>query len=389
MAAAPDPTAHDEHQEENVTTTDTTRPTTARKTKTGTKSRKTRTKTSRRRATVCGPRREPLLAEYDLIVLNYSGGKDSNAAADVVMEQARAEGVTDRVVMVYADLGEMAWAGTKELAVEHAAHYGVRLEVVARRHKLTGLVETILERVAARGLWPDAGRRWCTSDHKRGPVLKLITSLVKELRDSGRAIGRPARVLQVFGFRAQESKARAARTRYAPDRRASNGRRDVDVWLPIHGWTVEQVWTRIRAAGTRPHPAYAAGMTRLSCVFCVLASRADLITAVRLNPELAERYAQVEETTGHRFRQDLSMRQVIALAAAEVPAEPDQDHGQPGCPALLALFAEPAKTRVVKRRRAALRRRGTGTPPPVRPNPAGLFAEPAPNGRTATPAHAG
>lgn len=36
--------------------------------------------------------------------------------------------------------------------------------------------------------------------------------------------------------------------------------------------------------------------------------------SARLNPELAQRYAAVEHQTGHRFRLDLSMAEVIAEA---------------------------------------------------------------------------
>jgi len=54
------------------------------------------------------------------------------------------------------------------------------------------------------------------------------------------------------------------------------------------------VWERIATAGTRSHEAYAAGMSRLSCRFCVLSSRADLVCSARLNPDLADRYAEVE-----------------------------------------------------------------------------------------------
>jgi 3'-phosphoadenosine 5'-phosphosulfate sulfotransferase (PAPS reductase)/FAD synthetase len=49
--------------------------------------------------------------------------------------------------------------------------------------------------------------------------------------------------------------------------------------LPIHDWTEEQVWQRIRASGVPYHPACDQGMTRLSCSLCVLASRADLVRA--------------------------------------------------------------------------------------------------------------
>ena len=66
-------------------------------------------------------------------------------------------------------------------------------------------------------------------------------------------------------------------------------------------------------------------MTRLSCRFCVLASRADLICSARLNPELAQRYVDVETRIGHRFRTDLTIAEVVAAASAPT-AEPTGLH---------------------------------------------------------------
>lgn len=258
----------------------------------------------------------PHLADYDILLVNISAGKDSQASLDVVVEHARAAGVLDRIVVVHADLDDAEWEGARELAAEHARHYGLRFELTSRI-AADGHTETILERVAQRGMWPDAARRWCTSDHKRGPIRRVMTKLVAELRDSDTVTGRPVRILNVMGLRAQESTARARRAAYAPNPSASNLRRKVDDWYPIHHWTVEQVWHRIGAAGTRPHPAYAAGMSRLSCRFCVLASRADLVCSARLNPHAAQRYADVEAATGHSFRRDLSMADIIAEARGD------------------------------------------------------------------------
>ncbi|KWX19578.1 phosphoadenosine phosphosulfate reductase [Mycolicibacterium wolinskyi] len=257
----------------------------------------------------------PNLADYDLLLLNSSAGKDSQAALDVVAGVAAAQEISDRLVVVHADLGDADWDGVPELAAEHAAHYGVRFEITARRRD--GDIETILDRVEERGMWPDAARRWCTSDHKRGPIRKVMTRLVTELRDSGRVTDRPVRVLNILGYRAEESPARARRSPYAHNPASSNGRRIVDDWYPIHDWSVRQVWARIAAAGTRPHPAYGAGMSRLSCRLCVLSSRGDLVCSARLNPGLADRYAAVERKIGHRFRKDLSMADIIAEAQGD------------------------------------------------------------------------
>lgn len=252
----------------------------------------------------------PDLGAYGIVLVNSSAGKDSQASLDVVVEHARAANALAKIVVVHADLGDAEWDGVPELAAEHAAHYGLRFEL-ARRTASDGHTETILERVATRGMWPDAARRWCTSDHKRGPIRKIMTSLVAELRDNGTVVDRPVRLLNVMGLRAAESTARARRVPYTANQAASNGRRHVDEWYPIHHYTVADVWARIAAAGTRPHAAYAAGMSRLSCRFCVLSSRADLICSARLNPALADQYAAVEAAVGHTFRADLSMADII------------------------------------------------------------------------------
>jgi 3'-phosphoadenosine 5'-phosphosulfate sulfotransferase (PAPS reductase)/FAD synthetase len=242
----------------------------------------------------------PALGDYDLILINSSAGKDSQAALDVVATAAQDAGVTDRLVVVHADLGRLEWPGTRELAAEHAVHYGLRFEVVRREitDPTTGerRPQDLLEHIEARGKWPDAARRFCTSDHKRAPSYRLMTALVREL-----GLNRQARILNVFGFRAEESTARARREPFRRDDRASNGRRHVDEWSPIHTWTTAQVWERIATADTRPHPAYAAGMPRLSCRFCVLASRSALVRSAQLNPELAAEYAATEARIGHRF----------------------------------------------------------------------------------------
>ncbi len=46
------------------------------------------------------------------------------------------------------------------------------------------------------------------------------------------------------------------------DRRASNGRRHVDTWLPVHSLTTAEVWRVIDRSGVPHHPAYDAGMPR-------------------------------------------------------------------------------------------------------------------------------
>lgn len=250
----------------------------------------------------------PALADYDVILVNSSAGKDSQAMLTWLVNLADSEGVSrDRLIVVHADLGRVEWTGTRELAQEQAEAYGLRFEVVTR------VQGDLLDQIEARGMFPSSAARYCTSDQKTSQVAKLMTRLAAEHRDAGH--DRPVRILNCLGIRAQESPARAKKVPFETDRKASNGRRHVDRWLPIFDWTTDEVWRVIRASGVRWHEAYDAGMPRLSCVFCVLAGERELVLAARLNPALAAEYADVETRIGHRFQEKRSMAQIRALAA--------------------------------------------------------------------------
>lgn len=257
------------------------------------------------------------LAPYDVILVSSSGGKDSQAMLTHVVHLADQQGIErSRIVVVHADLGRVEWAGTVELVRVQAACYGLRVEVVRRSEDLIDQIRTRHKTLRAKGdtttpAWPSSAARYCTSDQKTGQVAKLMTRMATAYRASG---GRgPIRILSCLGFRAQESAARAKRPALGVDPQ-TNGRRQVTRWLPIFDWSVEQVWATIHRSGLPYHPAYDAGMPRLSCCFCVLAGRRDLVLAARLNPELAREYLALEEEVGHTFRLDLSMATIVADA---------------------------------------------------------------------------
>jgi 3'-phosphoadenosine 5'-phosphosulfate sulfotransferase (PAPS reductase)/FAD synthetase len=254
----------------------------------------------------------PDLTAYDWIVLNSSAGKDSQAVLDYVVERADRAGVPrGRLLVAHADLGRVEWPGTRELAEEQARHYGLAFVAVARPQG------DLLEHIAQRGMFPSPAARYCTANHKRGQILKVLTRLAERSRQAG---ARVCRILNCLGLRAEESPARARRPPFAPNEVASNGRRWVDDWLPLHGWTAAQVWDRIRAGCVRHHPAYDLGMPRLSCCFCIFAPRSALLLAGKHNPELLAEYVRVERAIGHRFRKELPLADVqAALRRGEQP----------------------------------------------------------------------
>ena len=57
------------------------------------------------------PAATPRLTDCDIILVNSSAGKDSQATLDVVAGAAREAGVLDRLVVAHTDLGDAEWDG--------------------------------------------------------------------------------------------------------------------------------------------------------------------------------------------------------------------------------------------------------------------------------------
>lgn len=251
------------------------------------------------------------LHDYDRVILNTSSGKDSQTIVRLVSQLAAAQGYDRaRMVCAHADLGEMEWPGTVELASAQSKHYGLRFWKMARPQG------DLLTHIEQRGMWPSNTARYCTSDHKRGQIRKLMTELVQEITLGFR---RPTvRILNVMGMRADESPARSKLQPFAHDASASNIKRHVDTWLPIHAWSTKDVWTDIKASGVPYHKAYDLGMPRLSCVFCIFSPPAALMIAGRNNPELLAKYVAAEKRMDHTFRKDFPIERVqTAIANGE------------------------------------------------------------------------
>lgn len=221
-----------------------------------------------------------LIGEDAVFVANHSGGKDSQAMFLFLKEFIP----NHNLIVIHAELPEVDWNGT----VDHIRNTtaGISFEVV-RANK------TFFDMVRHRGMWPSPQYRQCTSDLKRGPIEKAIRRFLKK---SGSSI-----VVNCMGIRAEESSKRARANVFKLNKRNSRaGRRWYD-WLPIHGWTRDQVLSKIKESGERPHWAYSKGMTRLSCCFCIMASRADLRTSSRINRQLFEKYCSMERQIDHTF----------------------------------------------------------------------------------------
>lgn len=245
-----------------------------------------------------------LIADKALFVVNHSGGKDSQAMFIKLLEVIPA----DQLLVVHASLGDVEWKGALELAEAQAAAAGVPF-IVARAQK--SFLEMVERRFATRPevpSWPSASHRQCTSDLKRGPIEREIRRYMKE-----RGL---LKIVSCTGIRAQESASRAKVNVFHQNRLNSVAGRAWFDWAPIHAMTTVEVFATIAAAGQEPHPAYAAGNQRLSCVFCIMGSKNDLALGAKHNPDLFTRYVELEERTGYTMHMSRkSLTELVAEAS--------------------------------------------------------------------------
>ena len=258
---------------------------------------------------------EYLVREHNaLVVINTSGGKDSQAMFLYLTRDLKLP--KGNVLVVHADLPGADWPGTTEWVRKTSAPYPV--EIV--RSELT-----FDEKIRQRGKFPDAARRFCTSDLKRGPIQKLIRSeLCKraglEPGCSKLPLTSQRIVINAMGMRAQESTGRSKLSPWTVDLKQTAANRLVFNWLPVHAWTHDRVFSSIEKHGQTPFWIYgrtpadrkrlvAAGsvgedgkprpMSRMSCQFCILASAGDQLTAAMLAPQRAQEICSLERLTGH------------------------------------------------------------------------------------------
>ncbi|AOJ07612.1 phosphoadenosine phosphosulfate reductase family protein [Burkholderia mayonis] len=252
-----------------------------------------------------------------LHVVSLSGGKDSTATLLVALELygrenvravfadtgnehestyeyaldylPRALGITVDVVRASfadefatkrANLARIA-AGEPESAVygRRQFQYAWTAATAARALELlhpTG--NPFLDVCMLKGGFPSRKRQYCTEYLKRNP----ITEYQLELIDGGYAVE------SWQGVRADESEAR----RWLPGYEDRGGY--YAVYRPILRWNVDDVFEAHAAAGIRPNPLYRQGMSRVGCMPCINAAKAELREIARRFPEHIERVAEWE-----------------------------------------------------------------------------------------------
>lgn len=216
-----------------------------------------------------------------IFVCNHSGGKDSQAMFLYLSKFVPKE----QLYVIYSDLGEVEWEGSKQHIQETIFNYAEFHIVKAGKT----FFEMILRK--EKPMFPSPENRQCTSDLKRGPIEKKIKQLCRERGFKY--------VVNCMGLRAQESKSRAKRPVFQHKVTKDTKTRHWFEWLPIHNRSTDWVFNYIREHGQQPFWVYSAGMTRKSCAFCIFSTDADIKTAAKLRPELAAKYCALERQIDH------------------------------------------------------------------------------------------
>jgi len=223
-----------------------------------------------------------LIDEKALFVVNHSGGKDSQAMHIKIRQMVPVE----QILVIHANLPGVEWEGTEKQVYDTTKGFKT-ITVQAGK--------TFFEMVEKRTYWPSPKFRQCTSDLKTGPIEKAIRHYLKENEQHNK------KIVNCMGIRSQESCMRAKRESFKLSVKNSRAGREWFDWLPIFDMSEVEVFAMIKEAGEKPHWAYAAGMSRLSCAFCIMSSKKDLVTAAKLNPELYVKYCEMEKKIDQTF----------------------------------------------------------------------------------------
>ncbi|UEC01660.1 phosphoadenosine phosphosulfate reductase domain-containing protein [Burkholderia vietnamiensis] len=222
------------------------------------------------------------LAGHAPVYVGVSGGKDSQALAYRVQAHLNAIGHVGVRALIHADLGRIEWRDSAPVCERLAERLG--WELVTVRRPAGDMVDRWLSRWAANVEryctlscvklimpWSSAVQRFCTSELKSAVIARAI-----------RARHPVGPVISAVGLRRDESAARARRPVAKVDTLLSRARGVGLAWNAIIHWPRQDVLDYIAQCGGVLHEAYRIyGSSRVSCAFCVLASRADLQASAR------------------------------------------------------------------------------------------------------------
>jgi 3'-phosphoadenosine 5'-phosphosulfate sulfotransferase (PAPS reductase)/FAD synthetase len=297
--------------------------------------------------------------QYDLVIVSFSGGKDSLACILHVLDQ----GVPKEKIELWhqavdgkpgRDPRFFDWPCTESYCKAVAEALGVRLRFQWREggfereiNKVNAplapasfeLPDGTLGSTGGKGtpntrlMFPNAvadlRTRWCSAILKIDVATAAINNDPRFKRGEQQSQKGPknwsplkeAKVLVVTGERRQESNNRA---RYAEvdEHKSTTKRRRVDQWRAIIDWREEQVWEIIERWRIRPHPAYYLGWGRVSCLPCIFGNPDQWASVKALDRTLFEKILAYERQFGRTIQQGGDVEHLAGKGKSFVPGDP-------------------------------------------------------------------
>lgn len=221
-----------------------------------------------------------LLSRDCVVAVGVSGGKDSDACAIAVNKHLNEIGHTGPRILVHSDLGRIEWAESLPQCERLAAHLGWELLVVRRqagdmmdrwqgrwRNNVARYIDLSCVKMILP--WSTPSMRFCTSELKAA----VISSALKK-RFPGQHI------VNVAGIRREESDNRAKAPVTKEDPRLKRKGLDGYTWNAVIEFSLDEVLGTIASSGLNLHEGYSKyGMSRISCVYCIMSSEADLMAS--------------------------------------------------------------------------------------------------------------
>lgn len=286
-----------------------------------------------------GPALEVDPRSYDVVIVAFSGGKDSLACLLHLLELGVPR---DRIELWHYDVDGREgsklfdWPCTRaycraiarafevpiyfgwkvggiegEMLRDNAPTQPTRFETPSGEVRQIGGKGPLGTRLKYPQVAASLSARWCSAYVK-------IDVGEKMLRGQERFIG--CRTLIVTGERAQESTSRARYATFEVDRadsRTSGGKpRHVDRWLAVHAWSEQEVWAIIERWLVNPHPAYRLGWGRVSCAACIFGNANQWASLRVVNPPQFASHGVLEVRFARTINRKLS---VVQLADKGTP----------------------------------------------------------------------
>lgn len=268
------------------------------------------------------------LADYDLIVVCFSGGKDSLALVLLMLDMGVPK---EKIQLWHHEIDGnserfLDWRCTKAYCRAVAAHLGIRLLF---QWKEGGFLREMLrnQSYTAPTTWEAQNGEMCRSGGDRGKLasrlqfpqvsadlsVRWCSAYLKiDVCDkplSGDPALKDKKILLLSGERREESSARSKYAEMERHRTTTETRR-VDRWRAVIDWSESQVWDIIKRYGIVPHPAYRLGFPRVSCQHCIFMDANQAATNRLIDPQGFALVAQHEANSGKTIKRGISMNEL-------------------------------------------------------------------------------